>query len=43
MESIILENIMKCKKCGEKLIFINSDDENGLIGYWLFLKCREDK
>lgn len=30
---------MECKKCGEPLVFINTDKTNGLVGYY---KCYND-
>lgn len=34
---------MKCDKCGARLVFVNTDSDNGLIGYWICLKCKTDK
>lgn len=26
--------MVKCKKCEENLVFVNTDKNNGLIGFW---------
>lgn len=33
---------MECRKCGEDLIFINTDKKNCLKGHWICTKCKPD-
>lgn len=30
---------MKCHDCNENLAFVNTNEDNGLIGHWICIKC----
>lgn len=31
---------MKCKTCNKKLVFVTTNPDNGLVGYWVCNDCK---